>query len=704
MDEALLLKPGEKFGDYVVEQLLGKGGMGAVYLLRAPGGEKYAAKIMFPEAASRHEFRKRFAREAEFAMGLRHENLVSVYDVGEDPETGLCYIIMEYVPGGSLADLIEKNGPLPIDRAVSIAMRIAVALEAAHSRGLVHRDVKPDNILFTKDGVPKLADLGVAKFEDRQTTVTTTGMVIGTPAYMAPEQMMDSRRVDARADIYALGVVLYEMISGKRPNEGSTAVELLAKAITGEPLPDVRTMRPDVSATVAYALSVMCAPKPEDRPATALKAAQLLRQAATGELVLPKKPPRAADAASRKGNRRLGAVICAVAAFVALAIGLGWWGLSRTREVPPPPPSPSMPAPQPPAHVVVVTNTVDSVVVVTNVVGVQVPSGASDASDGVCVTPDKKPDERAAGQNGQRQPPRPIQHTNAIQRTHARVANRPQTVKVATDNDSSLVKVETADGGTVGDAEKVRKWIAALVPILGRRMDGTLNGELRKLGVRVIVGKAKSGDSSLSNVVQLKSPCGEDELKSLVSSLIFLGADGRVPKSVDVAHSTLDGGIALCLAEEVQAELARKGILAEADETNSSALKWALGVDLRMAKYDLHGKPARRSSRRRLNGAEEQRMARAKVAWIVRELGRNHRDILAAYFRARWEAKCAGHLTDALSDDDTAVLLSIAADTELFDWFREHGIDVRPSRSRIPVPDRIKPKKPLEKPVEVQWK
>ena len=347
-----------------------------------------------------------------------------------------------------------------------------------------------------------------------------------------------------------------------------------------------------------------------------------------------------------------------------------------------------------------VTNTVavTPVVVVTNVVGVKVPPVATGASDGECLTPDKRPDERTAGQNGQKQVPR------SIQRTNAKDVEKPKTVKEGMDNDSSPVKVEAAEGGTVDDAEKVRKWIAGLVPILNRRMDGTLYGELRGLGVRVIVGKAQDAGESLSNIVQLKSPCGEGELKSLVSSLIFLGVDGCVPKSADVAYSTLDGGIALCLAEEVQAELVRKGILAEADETNASALKWALGVDLRMDKYDLHGKPTRRYSMHRLNGAEEQRMARAKVAWIVRELGRNHRDILAAYFRARWEAKRAGQLADALSDDDVAVLLSIAADTELFDWFKEHGIDVRPSRSRIPIPDRIKPKKPLDKPVEVQWK
>ncbi len=201
-----LLDPGDMFGDYTVEKLLGQGGMGAVYLVRAPGGERYAVKVMFPDMVKKgSDYRKRFAREAEFAMQIHHKNLISVYDVGEDPETGLCYIIMDYVPGGSVADRLENNGPLPMAEAVSIAAQVALALEVAHRHGVIHRDIKPENIMFDADGTPKLADLGVAKFTDEahKTTVTTTGMIIGTPAYMAPEQMMDSHHVDARADIYA---------------------------------------------------------------------------------------------------------------------------------------------------------------------------------------------------------------------------------------------------------------------------------------------------------------------------------------------------------------------------------------------------------------------------------------------------------------------------------------------------------------------
>lgn len=282
-----LLEVGGKFGDYEVLKLLGSGGMGEVYLLRTPvDGEFYAAKIMFPpKEAEAHEWRTRFANEAAVAMKVQHKNLIRVYDIGEDPETKLCYIIMEYLGGGSLSEKIRKKGRLPVREAVDIAIQIAMALEAAHSAGIVHRDIKPDNIMFADDGTPKLGDLGVAKFDDgRKTTVTMTGVMIGTPAYMAPEQMMDSHNVDARADIYSLGAVLYEMLSGTRPHQGSTAMELLAKAVKGEELPNICELKPDIPETIGCVISRMTAPKVEKRIESALEAARMLRDAFVGKL------------------------------------------------------------------------------------------------------------------------------------------------------------------------------------------------------------------------------------------------------------------------------------------------------------------------------------------------------------------------------------------------------------------------------------
>lgn len=355
-----LLKAGDRFGDYIVERLLGKGGMGAVFLVRTESGSRYAVKVMYPDMMS-HDMRVRFAREAKFAMDVRHRNLISVYDVGEDPDTGLCYIIMDYVPGGSLSDKLKAAGRLPVQEAVSIVTQVASGLDAAHRRGLVHRDVKPDNILFDADGTPKLADLGVAKLEgDSRTVVTMSGEIIGTPAYMSPEQLMDSHSIDARADIYALGVVLYEMLTGRRPNEGSSTVELLAKALKGEPLPDIRTMRPEVSASIAYALSRMCDAKPDNRPATALEAAKLLQRAATGKFDLKRKPPMASVAMANGRRATLKKAFFTSLAtvwvgFCLLAIGAAMFGLFiflRNESTAP--------------HKVVVTNVVEKVKVVTN--------------------------------------------------------------------------------------------------------------------------------------------------------------------------------------------------------------------------------------------------------------------------------------------------------------------------------------------------
>ncbi len=331
-----LLGGGDCIGGYTIERLLGKGGMGAVYLVHASDGRRYALKVMRPDDGDARGFRARFAREAEFAMNIRHRNLVAVHASGEDEKTGYCYLVMDYMPGGSLADRLAKKRALSVDEAILIVSRIADALDVAHLNGVIHRDIKPDNILFAADGTPKLADLGVAKFEDRKTTLTTTGMVIGTPAYMAPEQMMDSRHIDGRADTYALGVVLYEMLAGRRPNEDDTAVELMAKAIKGEPLPDIRTLRPEVSAAVAYVLSLMCAPRPEARPATLRDVVDLFRKVSLGTLEVPANittAPAPAEPETTVAPRgHLKWVVAAAVVIIALGgAAFGWWTLAKRR-------------------------------------------------------------------------------------------------------------------------------------------------------------------------------------------------------------------------------------------------------------------------------------------------------------------------------------------------------------------------------------
>ena len=299
-------KPGDMFGDCIVERLLGRGGLGYVYLVHGPDGERYALKALRTDVAGAPpDYKQRFAQEANLMMTMRHRNLVRVYDAGEDAEMGICYIMMEYMPGGTLKDHIVKNGAMSVAGAISIATQIAEALAMAHFHGVIHRDVKPDNILFAADGTPKLSDLSVAKLlrGTGEGTQTMQGVIIGTPAYMAPEQIIDSSHIDERADIYSLGVALYEMLTGKRPNAGSTVMGMLAKAVKGDPLPDVRTMRPEVSASVAYVLSLMCAPKPENRPVTSRAVADLLVRAAVDGLILPETPAeQPAERRKRKGG------------------------------------------------------------------------------------------------------------------------------------------------------------------------------------------------------------------------------------------------------------------------------------------------------------------------------------------------------------------------------------------------------------------
>ena len=271
-----MLTVGGKFGDFDVVRELGRGGMGAVYLVRDPAtGEEYAAKVMLENPLHGDDFKRRFIREAEIAMKVEHPNLVRVYDVGRDPETGYAYMIMDYVGGGDLHEalarrLIDRKGPYRVREALALIRPLLGALAAASAAGVVHRDIKPDNILFDGEGNPYLADLGVAKLSDDKTLtrLTMSNVVVGTPAYMAPEQMTDSHKVDTRADLYALGVVLWEMLAGECPNAELSAAELMARAVKGTRIRDIRTLRPKLPQYVIRFLRKMTDPKPERRFAT----------------------------------------------------------------------------------------------------------------------------------------------------------------------------------------------------------------------------------------------------------------------------------------------------------------------------------------------------------------------------------------------------------------------------------------------------
>lgn len=226
---------GETLGGCRLEEKLGQGAMGTVFRARHLALEKtVAVKLLNPSRFYEKRQVERFFREARSAASIEHQNIVSVQDVGQ--EKGLYYIVMQYIEGESLQDRIRREKKLSIEEAIRIAIDVAKGLSVAHGKGVVHRDVKPANILLTKEGEVKIADFGLAYRGDNDGTVTNGMEVLGTPAYMSPEQI-DGRQVDHRADLYSLGVTLYYLTTGKKPFEGATPMEVLLKHMSERLVP-----------------------------------------------------------------------------------------------------------------------------------------------------------------------------------------------------------------------------------------------------------------------------------------------------------------------------------------------------------------------------------------------------------------------------------------------------------------------------------
>ena len=262
---------GDRFRGYVVERLLGNGSLGAVYLVRHEVLDTvYALKALFPDVAKENaDYVKRFLREAKIATRIRHPNLVAVYDCGYDEPRGLYYIVMDYVSGGDLRQALAFAGRFAPDRAVEVVLQVASALDAAQEYHVVHRDIKPENIMIQPDGTVKLVDLGIAKADGlRDSLCTEAESVFGTPAYVAPEQAVDASAVDVRADIYSLGVVLFEMIAGRVPYDGPNAPQILVQTLSSEPFPDIRDMNPEVKPELAIIIRRMCVKERDRRIAT----------------------------------------------------------------------------------------------------------------------------------------------------------------------------------------------------------------------------------------------------------------------------------------------------------------------------------------------------------------------------------------------------------------------------------------------------
>jgi serine/threonine-protein kinase len=352
---------------YEIDSVLGEGGMARVF--RGTDnvlGRTVAVKVLASRFARDETSVTRFRREAQSAASLNHPNVVSVYDTGSDD--GVHWIVMEYLDGRTLKEVIEEEGSLAPDRAAVIARDVSMALATAHEKGLVHRDVKPANIMITPSGETKVMDFGIARAvtSTGDPTLTRTGFVMGTAAYLSPEQA-EGKPVDARSDIYSLGCVVYEMLTARPPFDGDSPVAIASKHLSEEPQPISRVNRKvsrEVEAVVARAMRK----DPEERYQDAREMADDLGRAVTGELplgaaagaatepvdrpggdtrVLPTAIPEPIRESFRRSPWLPGVLIGALLVVLALVAGVALLS-DRTGELPRQRTAPTTPAESPP--------------------------------------------------------------------------------------------------------------------------------------------------------------------------------------------------------------------------------------------------------------------------------------------------------------------------------------------------------------------
>jgi len=270
-----------RVGGFEIVSRIGKGGMGAVYKARQVSLDRIVALKILPRSlAKQHDFVTRFMREARAAGKLQHPNIVAGIDVGE--ADGYHYFAMEYVEGETASALTAREGALDSERTVRILIDVAKGLAHAHENGLLHRDVKPQNILIEKSGKVKLCDLGLARSTQEDSSLTQTGTAMGTPYYMSPEQIAGSRDIDARTDIYSLGAVGYHLLAGRPPYEAETAAMVMAKHVS-EKLAPLAKLSPDVDPNLAAVIEKCLKKKPDDRYANTADLLEDLEHVAAGE-------------------------------------------------------------------------------------------------------------------------------------------------------------------------------------------------------------------------------------------------------------------------------------------------------------------------------------------------------------------------------------------------------------------------------------
>jgi serine/threonine-protein kinase len=314
---------------YRLERELGRGGMATVYLAHdLKHDRRVALKVLHPELAASLG-PERFQREIRTTARLQHPHILPVLDSGE--ATGQLWYTMPYVEGESLRDRLRREGQVPLDDALQITHEVADALEYAHGQGVVHRDIKPENILLSR-GHALVADFGIARalhLADGD-QLTETGVAVGTPAYMSPEQAGGASSLDGRSDLYSLGCVLYEMLAGEVPYSGKTPQAIIAKRVF-EPLPQVRTLRQSVPETVEHAINRALAPTPADRFGTVGEFARALADNLHGSGTDNPAGPQIAT----RSHRRRGSAVMSASVFVVLLVGgvlIAWWRTSHDED------------------------------------------------------------------------------------------------------------------------------------------------------------------------------------------------------------------------------------------------------------------------------------------------------------------------------------------------------------------------------------